>query len=184
MNHSGFLPNLPNHGKYMWLPILYNIVEMLKPKKIVEIGPGKGFTTITMALAVKENQMNCNINSYDIWNDSYWGNFESTMNFYKEWKVNNYINLYEKDFYDWLKINEEFDFLYLDIDNDGDKLLTLYNKVYPQIEKGSVVFFEGGAPVREVFEGVRSKISYKLLTGNIKYSASLIYNDQIYELEF
>ena len=71
MIHSGFLPRLPNHGKYKWLPILYNIVEILKPKKIVEIGPGKGLTTTTMALAVKENQMNCNINSYDIWNDSY-----------------------------------------------------------------------------------------------------------------
>ena len=31
---------------------------------------------------------------------------------------------------------------------------------------------------------VKDKINYKLLTDNIKYSASIIYNDQIYELEF
>ena len=105
------------------------------------------------------------------------------MDHYKEWKVKNYINLYKKDFYDWIKTDEEFDFLYLDIDNDGDKLLTLYNKVYPQIEGGSVVFFEGGSPMRKVFDGAKSKINYKLLTDNIKYSASIIYNDQIYELE-
>lgn len=175
--------NIPESGKYKWLPKLYSIVKTLQPKKIVELGSGNGVTTITMALAIKENQINCNINSYDIWNDSYWGNFESTLDHYKEWKVKNYINLYEKDFYDWIKTDEEFDFLYLDIDNDGDKLLTLYNKVYPQIEGGSVVFFEGGSPMRKVFDGAKSKINYKLLTDNIKYSASIIYNDQIYELE-
>jgi len=31
---------------------------------------------------------------------------------------------------------------------------------------------------------VKDKTNYKLLTDNIKYSASIIYSDQIYELEF
>ena len=79
--------NIPESGKYKWLPKLYSIVKTQQPKKIVELGSGNGVTTITMALAIKENQINCNINSYDIWNDSYWGNFESTLDHYKEWKV-------------------------------------------------------------------------------------------------
>ena len=31
---------IPSHGKYEWLPILYDFVTTLKPKKIVEFGPG------------------------------------------------------------------------------------------------------------------------------------------------
>ena len=46
--------NIPYHGKYEWLPILYKITKDLNPKKIVEFGPGKGFTTIAMATALKE----------------------------------------------------------------------------------------------------------------------------------
>jgi len=32
----------PDHGKYEWLPILYDFVATLKPEKIVEFGPGSG----------------------------------------------------------------------------------------------------------------------------------------------
>ena len=41
--------NIPSHGKYQWLPILYEITKSINPKKIVEFGPGVGFTTVTIA---------------------------------------------------------------------------------------------------------------------------------------
>ena len=34
--------SMPEHGKYEWLPILYDFVKVLEPKKIVEFGPGRG----------------------------------------------------------------------------------------------------------------------------------------------
>ena len=48
--------NYPEHGKYEWLPILYDFVVTLKPKRIIEFGPGSGYTTICMAKALKENK--------------------------------------------------------------------------------------------------------------------------------
>ena len=83
--------------------------------------------------------------------------------------------------------------MYFDIDNNGNNLLELYDKIQPQIENGSVVIFEGGSEVRDTvpqmydkikMNEVKDKTNYKLLTDNIKYSASIIYSDQIYELEF
>ena len=63
--------NLPNHGKYEWLPLLNSIVTDFKPKKIIEFGPGRGQTTITIALALKELG-DGHIYSHDIWNSEYW----------------------------------------------------------------------------------------------------------------
>ena len=67
--------NIPKNGKYLWLPILYDCVGKIKPTRVVEIGPGKGSTTITMAQALKELKIDGHINSYDIWDDGYWGNY-------------------------------------------------------------------------------------------------------------
>ena len=63
--------NIPSHGKYGWLPILYEITKDLNPKKIVEFGPGVGFTTVTIASAIKDLGGDVLVNSYDIWMDKY-----------------------------------------------------------------------------------------------------------------
>ena len=49
--------NIPSHGKYKWLPKLYNAITALKPSKIIEFGPAGGQTTITMAMALKDNNV-------------------------------------------------------------------------------------------------------------------------------
>tara|TARA_Y100000310_G_scaffold326518_1_gene391502 strand:- start:1592 stop:2155 length:564 start_codon:yes stop_codon:yes gene_type:complete len=186
--------NLPHHGKYKWLPILYNMIKILEPKKIVEFGAGKGPTTVTMAKALKDNNIDGKINSYDLWVDEYWGNYESTLEEYKKWEVCDYINLQEKDFYEWIKTDEHFDFLYFDIDNNGDKILDLYEKTKYKIEEGSVIMFEGGSVERDnhgvIVSGskkmndVKNIVDYKVLTDNIKYSLSIIYNKDLYNLEY
>jgi|APSaa5957512622_1039677.scaffolds.fasta_scaffold33765_2 tRNA A58 N-methylase Trm61 len=174
----------PTNGKYKWLSILKNIVSIVNPNKIVELGSGSGDTTITMALSCIENNIEVSINSYDLWNNSYWGDYQKTLDNYKKWNVSEYINLYNRDFYDWVETGEEFDLLYFDIDNDSSKLLTLYNKVKSQIESGSVVLFEGGSTIRPGFEEAKSIIDYTVLTGDIKYSVSIIYDKKKYNLRF
>ena len=169
--------HLPHHGKYEWLPLLYTMVETLKPNKIIEFGPGRGQTTITMALALK-NLGKGTIKSYDLWVDEYWGDIQDCLN----------------NFYDWIKLppeDREFDILYFDIDNNGDKLLDLYNGVKHNIDSGSIVLFEGGSPVRDNYgssgtrmNDVRDKVHYKVLTEDVKYSVSIIYNKDLYNLEW
>ena len=185
--------NIPENGKYQWLPILYSMVEYLKPKKIIEFGPGRGTTTITIAMALKDNNIDGKINSYDMWVHEYWGDYENTLEEYKKWGVDDYISLQEKDFREWIKTDEHFDFLYFDIDNNGDKILDLYEKTKHRIEEGSVIMFEGGSLERDnhgvIISGakkmndVKNIVGYDVLTDNIKYSVSIIYNKNLYKLE-
>ena len=185
--------DLPYHGKYIWLPTLYDIVKNFRPKKIVEFGPGRGQTTITMALALKELEEG-KIDSYDLWVDEYWGDKENCLNEFKTWNVDNLITLEHLDFYDWIKLpkkDREFDILYFDIDNNGDKLLDLYKGVKHNIEKGSIVLFEGGSLERDnhgvggrKMNDVKNEIGYEVLTDNVKYSFSIIYNKNLYDMEF
>ena len=185
--------NIPTNGKYLWLPTLYIMVKAVEPKKIIEFGPGRGSTTITMAKALKDNNIDGKINSYDLWVDDYWGDYQKTLEEYKKWGVNDYISLQEKDFYEWIKTDEHFDFLYFDIDNNGDKILDLYEKTKHRIEKGSVIMFEGGSverdnhgiiiPGAKKMNDVKNIVGYDVLTDNIKYSVSIIYNKNLYKLE-
>ena len=78
-----------------------------------------------------------------------------------------------------------------DINNTSEKLETLYDAVKTQIDNGSVVFFEGGSKERDTYghDGggmydIKDKIGYKILTGNVKYSASAIYNSKMFDLDF
>tara|TARA_R100001377_G_scaffold16191_2_gene8229 strand:- start:524 stop:1081 length:558 start_codon:yes stop_codon:yes gene_type:complete len=181
----------PDHGKYEWLPILYDMVIELKPKKIIEFGPGSGYTTICMAKALQENNTGGHINSYDIWDDVYWGKQSATQAQYGAWSVDDCITLEDLDFFDWIKNPADFDFMYFDINNTGEKLTTLYNAVKNQVDNGSVIFFEGGSKERDLYGhagshifDTKDKIGYKVLTGNVKYSASAIYNTEMYNLDF
>tara|TARA_X000001382_G_scaffold123000_1_gene106396 strand:+ start:481 stop:1041 length:561 start_codon:yes stop_codon:yes gene_type:complete len=185
--------NLPNHGKYEWLPLLNSIVKDFEPKKIIEFGPGRGQTTISMALALKELGKG-KIESYDLWVDEYWGDIQDCLNGFKEWNVSDLIDLQKVDFYDWIKLpieDREFDILYFDIDNNGDKLLDLHNAVKHNINNGSIVLFEGGSIVRDNYgvggrkmNDVKNEVGYKVLTDNVKYSFSIIYNENLYNMEF
>jgi hypothetical protein len=89
--------------------------------------------------------------------------------------------------------SKEFDLLYFDIDNDGDKVLEMYNGCKSNIEKGSVVIFEGGSQVRDDVEwmnnlnkvkitDIKEQVGYQLLTPNQKYSCSIIFNTKKYSL--
>jgi len=183
--------SFPNHGKYEWLPILYDFVVTLKPKKIIEFGPGSGYTTIAMAKALDDENIDGHIYSYDIWDDGYWGKQSVTQAEYGAWSVDNYITLNHLDFFEWIKEPDEFDFLYFDINNTSEKLMELYDGVKDQIKNGSVVFFEGGSKVRDdsghvggKMYDIKDEIGYKILTGNVKYSASAIYNTDKYNLDF
>ena len=183
--------NYPEHGKYEWLPILYDFIATLKPKKIIEFGPGSGYTTICLAKSLEENKIDGHIYSYDIWDDDYWGKRSITQTEYNAWGVSEYITLNHLDFFEWIQKPEKFDFMFFDINNTSEKLLKLYNGVKEQIDNGSVVFFEGGSKVRDShghdggsMYDIKDYLNYKVLTGNVKYSASAIYNTDKYDLDF
>lgn len=193
----------PTH-KYPWLPILYSIIIDLKPKKIIEYGTEHGGTSIVMGLALKElfeeEGHDGKIFTYDTYNFQSKGeigsnpNHEMALNNIKRYQLDNIITAEFGDFFEFCgRPNKEFDLLYFDIDNDGDKLLEMYNGCKTNIDNGSIVIFEGGSYTRDhvswmlnlnkrKMEDVKPIVNYHLLTPDQKYSCSIIYNESLYSL--
>jgi len=191
--------------KYPWLTSLYAIILQFKPKHIIEYGTEYGITASVMALALKqlyEEQGHVGkILTYDTFEVQSEGDLGSCPVFSRAKRnlsdpfISEYVEVDRGDFWDFCKTkNKEFDLLYFDIDNDGDKLLKMYNSCKENIDNGSIVLFEGGSHVRDNVEwmvqqnkikmtDVKDIVGYKLLTDNQKYSFSIIYNPEIYNLE-
>lgn len=199
-----YINDIPRH-KYPWLPILYNMVLTLKPKTIIEFGTETGGTAITMALALRELRENSGhfgqIYTYDTFEVQSKGEIGSCPNYV--YAINNirqysphvadFINVARGDFFQWNSQQpEKYDLLYFDIDNDGDKLLEMYEANISNIENGSVVMFEGGSKVRDnvpwMIDNNKTKMTetivpYTLLTPDQKYCCSIIFNPELYTIE-
>lgn len=191
--------------KYPWLISLYALILQFKPKTIIEYGTEYGGTAIIMALALKQLQDEENhrgkVYTYDTFEEQSKGEIGSVprLEIAKRNLSNNFIKDFVEvdkgDFWEFCnRDNKDFDLLYFDIDNDGDKVLEMYNSCKDNIEKGSIVLFEGGSTVRDnviwmeklnktKINDVKDQVNYKLLTPDQKYSFSIIYNPEIYDLE-
>lgn len=67
----------------------------------------------------------------------------------EKYGLSKYVTLEKKNFNDWIKSPEDFDMMHFDVSNNGDTLEKIYKAVKPFIEKGSVVYFEGGSIDRD-----------------------------------
>ena len=97
---------------------LYKWVRFLKPEKIVEFGVLNGYSTIAMAQALRENGKG-KIKVYDLF-DKYeynHSNIEKLVKNLQEYGVLDFVEIEEKNFFDWVKNPEQFDLLHLDISN-------------------------------------------------------------------
>lgn len=191
--------------KYPWLLSLYALVLQFKPKKIIEYGTEYGGTSIIMSLALKQLKEEENhtgkIYTYDTFEDQSKGEIGSSPKLELARKnlsnpfIKNFVEVDKGDFWEFCSNkNKSFDLLYFDIDNDGDKVLEMYEGCKKNIEEGSIILFEGGSVVRDnvawmvdlektKINDVKEKVNYKLLTPNQKYSFSIIYNPKLYDLE-
>lgn len=194
---------LPQH-KYPWLEVLYSMVLDIKPNVIIEYGTEHAGTAIVMGLALKElyeiEQHKGIIYTYDTFEKQSKGEIGSSPNYtiavnnVAYYGLQDYIKVDYGDFFEFCdRSTKEFDLLYFDIDNDGDKVLEMYNGCKNNIEKGSVVIFEGGSQIRDDVEwmnrlnktkinSIKDKVDYRLLTPNQKYSCSIIFNTNKYSL--
>jgi len=197
-----YINTLPRH-KYPWLTTLYSMILDMKPKTIIEYGTEHGGTAITMGIALKElfetEQHKGVVYTYDTFETQSKGeigscpNYSMAINNVAKFGLQDYIKVSRGDFFEFCgRSNKEFDLLYFDIDNDGDKVLEMYEVCKTNIEQGSIVIFEGGSVTRDnvpwMIDKNKTKINdvnvpFKVLTPEQKYSCSIIYNPAIYNLD-
>ena len=191
--------------KYPWLTSLYALILQFKPKKIIEYGTEYGGTAMIMALALRqlyeEENHRGKIYTYDTFEIQSKGEIGSVPQLeLAEQNLSNplikdFVEVDRGDFWEFCEQkNKDFDLLYFDIDNDGQKILEMYNGCKDNIEKGSIILFEGGSTVRDnvpwmvdlnktKMTDIQDEVNYKVLTPDQKYSFSIIYNPEIYDLE-
>lgn len=134
-----------NYGKCL----AETIVEY-KPKQILEFGSGIGYSTLNLALGCYINNMG-SIFTRDIWETQSVGHFHvhHKVNFISNIKkfpdLESFIDYETADYNVWLNSGDtNFDLIYFDINNDGDKILEIYHKLNVKENKGKILLFEGG----------------------------------------
>jgi len=198
-----YINKIPPH-KYTWLPILYKLIYDIRPKKIIEYGTGNGGTAVTMGLALLDLNESYGhvgtIKSYDLFENEAEGKYirdvqlpftaTHAKNLVNTFNLNNIIDINYGDFSKFTS-DVQFDLLYFDIGNHGDNVLDMYNLCKSSIESGSVVIFEGGSKTRDnvewminkrKIESIQNITNYKLMSADLRYSCSIIYNTKLYQI--
>lgn len=124
---------------------LYKHILYLKPEKVIDFGVLNGYSTICIAQALRENGKG-KVKVYDLF-ENYEHNhaqFDKLIKNIKEWGLMDYVEIEEKNFFDWIKEPEDFDVLHLDISNTGDIIDIVWDKL-----QGKNVIFEGGSEQRD-----------------------------------
>ena len=115
-----------------YLNFLYTLIKDIKPKKIVEIGTRYGDTSMVMASALKDSKSI--IKTYD-------QTISEHIN--KNIKLNNFedvIFFKQQNFNNWLDNPEDFDVLYVDVDNTYEKIYHLKENKFIKKQNKLVIF--------------------------------------------
>lgn len=137
---SSYEPN--NLGK-----VLYDYVRYVKPDKVIDFGVLNGYSTICLAMGCKENGKG-RVKVYDLF-DGYEYNhakLSTLVKNLKEYGLLDWVDIEERNFFDWVKDPEQFDILSLDISNTGDIIKLAYDNLKG---KGGIMLFEGGSEQRD-----------------------------------
>lgn len=169
------------YGDHIYGKVLTETVIKHKPKRILEFGSGTGYTTLNLALGCFINGIG-NVVTHDIFETADVGHFKihPRNNFLNHIKLfpelHPFIQSYILDYNDWLSSKStDFDMIYFDVNNDGDKILEIYQKLKVDENKGKILLFEGGHPLRnnQKYQNVRP-IFNELVKSTTKYE--LIYD--------
>jgi len=115
-----------------YLEFLYTFIQKNAPKKIVEIGTRYGDTSIVMASALEDSKSI--IKTYDQTPSEYID---------KNIKLNNFEDIIffkQQNFNNWLDNPEDFDILYVDVDNTYEKIYRLKENKFIKKQNKLVIF--------------------------------------------
>ncbi|MDO8604212.1 MAG: class I SAM-dependent methyltransferase [bacterium] len=149
---------------------LYDLVLKYKPKKIVEFGILYGYSTVAMAMALDEIG-DGHIYANDLFEDYAFkhSTTQEVQENINRYGLEKYVTLGKKNFDEWLKQPEDFDFLHVDVSNKGDTVERLYDAVKNQVARGAIVVFEGGSDERDNVEWMIRYNSKKIRSTNIPF---------------
>jgi|9_EtaG_2_1085328.scaffolds.fasta_scaffold02905_2 tRNA A58 N-methylase Trm61 len=121
---------------------LYNVVKKQKPIVCYEFGSSWGFTTSIIAKALYDiGNRNAKLYSYDIDKER----VLSANRLLEYLELNQISKVEVNDIFSLKSFTPDFDFLYIDIHNNGQRIQEVLNKIKP---KNKLIYFEGGSDER------------------------------------
>lgn len=159
--------------------IFYTIVTAYRPVIAVELGVLEGYSTISIARALKRNKetvgVDCHLDAYDLFEDYKYNKANQTdvQKTIDEADLKEFIALKKEDAFEVHKYYQDNTvyLLHIDLSNDGEivhKIIELWDK---KLVVGGVILFEGGSEERDRVEWMikynKKPIKYELENNSI-----------------
>lgn len=124
---------------------LYEFVVYEKPEVVIDFGVLDGYSTIALAMGCKENKKG-KVKVYDLFEDYEYNHakIERLVKNIKEYGLIDWVEIEQKNFFDWVKDPEHFDLIHIDISTTGDIL-----DIIGTLKGKGTVLFEGGSEERD-----------------------------------
>ena len=132
--------------------MMYSLIRLYKPEKCYEFGVLDGYSTVSIACALRDNKLG-NLTAVDLFEDYQYKN--STINSVEQrlqkYDLEECVSLVKNDVFSEIQNIEveSLDFVHLDISNDEEKLKNFLFYGYDKMKKGCVFLFEGGSKERD-----------------------------------
>lgn len=130
---------------------LYRTVLQLKPAVVVEFGVLNGYSTMSIAQALRDLRAG-HLWSCDLWEDCpyHHGDRSEVTRALQAAELTEFVTLGKMDFWEWLRQPTRFDLLSIDIANCGRVVRAAADLLKGEIARDSVVIFEGGTTERDL----------------------------------
>lgn len=130
---------------------LYRTVLQLSPAVVVEFGVLNGYSTMSIAQALRDLRAG-HLWSFDLWEDCpyHHGDWAEVTRALEAAELTEFVTLGKRDFWDWLRQPTRFDLLCIDIANCGRVARAAADLLSSELARGSVVIFEGGTAERDL----------------------------------
>lgn len=159
---------------------LYEEVIRLKPEKVINFGVAKGYSLIAIAQGLRDLGRG-KVYGYDIEFP-----YESYINdWLKHFKCEQFVAALTVTDYDkWILNPEEFDLMYVDVNNNTETYLKTYNNLKDQIlNKKITILLEGGSKERDNYlkgrrppiEDAKATTKYKVINTNFPSLSKIDY---------
>jgi hypothetical protein len=142
--------------------LFYSLVRLLKPEKIIEIGVLQGFSLLSMACGLKDND-NGSIEGYDLF-DNYEFKNDRMVNVLSRIANSNlqkFASVYQCDAYKVLEKVKCTDILHIDISNTGDVIERMFSSWKDKLT--DIIIFEGGGEERDNVNWMREYNKFPLV---------------------
>lgn len=129
--------------------LFYALVRVLKPLSCVELGVLHGFSLLSVAAALRDNDQQGWICGHDLFDDYEYRHetMENVSTRIEENALTPWVKLYRSDAYQVHEQYDAVDYLHVDISNNGKTFIDIFEKWEKKVN--IAIIFEGGSKNRD-----------------------------------